>query len=333
MSQDTPRRHSLYKWGKFIDLDLERDFDLWNSEIGLKARRRMGLIFLLFGALCTTVELLLVFGPHPNFNGSPAIGVVNLVLIFGIVPPFFFHTFHLVFERDDRKFAVHARNHRLSAFLMFALWVPAMCFYWVQLYLGHPSGSNVQFVPDHPFTFRVAEAFSILGQLLMQVIGSLVYFGVFRPPVEWAFIFTCWSFAFQLSLLLYITNGFTSISSGFAAIVFLFELLALLLMLNWQFTLDETKRELFVHARDLQNSLDFERTTQSLRADIAQEQGRAKAERLITAFLCHEIRNPMVSALVLISVVIALNLSQCLLHSHLTFCNIERHPRLCRAIE
>jgi signal transduction histidine kinase len=127
----------------------------------------------------------------------------------------------------------------------------------------------------------------------MQIIGSLVYFGVFRPPFEWAFSFTCWSFVFQSSSILYTTKGFTSVSTGFTIVVYVFELVAALLVLNWQFNLEEIKRDLFVHVRGLQNSLDFERTTQALRANIAQEQGRARAERLITAFLCHEIRNPM----------------------------------------
>jgi hypothetical protein len=302
---------------KFKNQDVEREFDLWNSEVGLSARRRTGFIFVCFGALCATVEMLMVFGPYPNFNGAKSIAVTNLVLMTGIVPLFFFHTFHLVMETDDRKYAAHATRHRFSVFLIFALWVPAMCFYWVQLYLGRPIGSNEQFLPSHPFTFCVAEAFSLLGQLLMQVIGSIVYFGVFRPPVEWAFGFTIWSFVFQLSLILFMTNGFTSITSGFAGIVFAFELLAILLVLNWQFSLEETKRDLFVHGRDLQFSLDSLRTTESLRADIAQEKGRAKAERLITAFLCHEIRNPMVSALALHCDVLPFTALCCSAHMHL----------------
>jgi signal transduction histidine kinase/CheY-like chemotaxis protein len=219
---------------------------------------------------------------------------VTIVLSVLILPCFLALFSAMVGVRDDDKYAVWATgSNRPLAFFVFLLFVPAMCFFWVQIYLGRPEGSDIQLFPSHPFTFRIVDGVTIMGQLCLNGIGSLVYFAIFRPLFPWACAFTSWLVMVQLSFVVFMTSGFTSVSSGFIAVMFGFQVLSASLMLISQFSLEQTQRALFVHGRNLQLALESERKLRTLRADVAHEKGRAKAERLITAFLCHEIRNPM----------------------------------------
>jgi hypothetical protein len=204
-----------HTWLAFKNVDLERDFDLWNTRIGVVSRRRMTGIFVLFAVMCITCFMLMFFGPYPNFGGSWAIGVYLIVSIVLIMPCFLSLVFGMACEVDDHKYSVQATGiNRPLAFSMFCLFVPAMCFFWYQLFLGQPPGSNIHLLVGHPFSFRIVDGFTIMGQLCISVHVSLVYFAIFRPLFPWACAFTCWEITVNLAFVLQLTKGFTSVSKG-----------------------------------------------------------------------------------------------------------------------
>ena len=302
-AEPTPATNSV---GEFTRPELEHAFEVWNT-MQTKERRHLTFQFLIYCVLCVMVDALMFFGDEPNFNGSANIGVVCMALAVFLSAASLW-VLHIMSSgwawgkaTGDEKFQAWAISPlgRTTTFLLCGAFLPAMMLFWHQMWLGNQA-SNILIMEKHIFSCRVLDGFVTAGQMFMTLASINVFLSIFKPKPRWVISFLCWAVFLQVAMIGYITEGFRSDSSVCLGLAILFYLLALGTMLVAHCVHDRTQRGLFLRARSLQNTvdvtqrlLDTELKLKALAEDVAREQGRCDAERLITAFLCHEIRNPM----------------------------------------
>jgi signal transduction histidine kinase/CheY-like chemotaxis protein len=185
------------------------------------------------------------------------------------------------YVKDERLFLQAMNKFSSLTFCTFLATAGAL---WMHIFVR--ISAQYPLLPMHllvPDTWSLSACYSCVGMLGTYLIGSCIYVGVFRPRLKP----TCGYFVLQV-LMFAMFNGiiFSWTMSSVWAFFTLLHGLALGSMLAGIFLLEKTRRDFFLQVQRLEQSV-------LTSADVAREQGRAQAERLIVAFLCHEIRNPM----------------------------------------
>jgi hypothetical protein len=137
--------------------------------------------------------------------------------------------------------------------------------------------------------FQVPTTLCVAGQTLLTLVVSAVYHASFNPLFARA-VLTSFVQSILVCGHICVATGGLQHSSGQSMFLLLVFLCGEGSKLSSVYTLERAQRGLFVRSRGLEQELLQEQQAQAFRNEIAQERGRAQAERTIVAFLCHEVQ-------------------------------------------
>jgi uncharacterized membrane protein len=278
------------RWLTFYDAVLEHEFQLHEHRGSTEGRRIAESTLVAFSIVLTTLEFFAVVEQRDNgWDNASGWFWVNLCIATADVVAVVYLWYHIRCVQDDRRFL---RAMDKLSFLTFCLFLGATGTLWMHLFsrlsLVFPDASLILWVPDR---WSLVSCYAVMGTCFSYLAGTCVYFAVFRPRFGRAFAFCSLQ---VLLVVIFCGVAFSWTINSVWGTLTVMHLLALGSVLAGLWLLEKTRRVQFLSVKKLERALAQEQKMHALLAEVAREQGRSQAQRLIVGFVCNEIK-PQIS--------------------------------------